>query len=84
MLLADAAQTWIDLATQSGPVAALLAIIIYGGFKRSPWWVFGWVYRDLERRHHRRGEQLDKWWEMSHTVQMTAETLAKSKMPTDS
>lgn len=77
MIVGDAAQSWIDIATQSGPVAGLLAIVIYGGFKRQPWWVFGWVYRDLEKRYERRGEQLDRWWEIAMRSATTAQTLAE-------
>jgi hypothetical protein len=39
----------------SGGVVALLALILYGGWKASPWWVFGREYRTLlaERDHWR-------------------------------
>ena len=78
LLLADTTDSLlIDLATRSGPVAALLIIILYGGFKQNPWWVFGWVYRDLLRRYNRRGEQLDKWWDTAQKATATATTTAE-------
>lgn len=61
MLIADAGSTFIDVASKGGPIAAILAIILYGGFKENPWWVFGWVYRDLLVRHERLRQEKDAW-----------------------
>lgn len=79
MIVAAGEDVLIDLATRSGPVAALLLIILWGGFKKEPWWVFGWVYRDLLERYERRGEALDKWWETARRATSTAEILAATK-----
>lgn len=83
MLVAADGDVLIDLATRSGPVAALLLVILWGGFREKPWWVFGWVYRDLEKRYEQRGEQLDKraelidqWWQTASKATATAEILA--------
>jgi hypothetical protein len=80
MLLADSGTTFLDYASRGG-VIGLLAIILYGGFKKEPWWVFGWVYRDLESRYERRGVQLDKWWETARKATITAEALAQTRLP---
>lgn len=61
----------------------MLVIILYGGFKKDPWWVFGWVYRDLLFRYNRRGEQLDKWWETARVATTTAQTLAQERLPSE-
>lgn len=74
--------SFIDYASRGG-VVGLLIVILYGGFKRDPWWVFGWVYRDLETRYFRRGEQLDKWWATAQKATATAEQLAQTKLPND-
>lgn len=38
---------WLDVLKSQAGVIAILAFIIFSGFKR--WWVFGWVY-DAEIR----------------------------------
>ena len=38
-----------DIISKGG-VPALLFVILYGGFKKDPWWVFGWTYRELLER----------------------------------
>lgn len=44
------------LAQIMGPAGALvLALtILFGGFKKTPWWVFGWTYRGVV-------EEKDEW-----------------------
>lgn len=76
-LLAAGDSTIIDIATRGGPIAALLAAILYGGFKNNPWWVFGWVYRDLELRHKQRGEESNDWRDLALEGTHIASTLAK-------
>lgn len=48
---------------QDGGVAALLIIIIMGGVKR--WWVFGWVFHDLNMRHETLRNEKNEWKELA-------------------
>jgi len=72
--------TFLDYASKGG-VVVILVVILYGGFKDNPWWVFGWVYRDLLARYIHRGHQLDKWWDVARRATTTAEVLAGNKLP---
>lgn len=77
----------LDYASRGG-IIGMLVVILYGGFRKEPWWVFGWVYRDLLVRYNRRGEQLDKWFETSRRALTTAEAqalalVAKEQDPND-
>lgn len=82
LLAADDAASFLDYVSRGG-VVGLLIVILYGGFRREPWWVFGWVYRDLLGRYVRRGEQLDRWWETAQKATATAQELSKERLPSD-
>lgn len=69
--------TFIDIVTRGGPIAALLGIILFGGFKKEPWWVFGWVFRDLAARHERLREEKNDWRDMALAGTHIANTLAE-------
>lgn len=72
---AGAPSSLLDYISRGG-VPALLLVILYGGFKPNPWWVFGWTYRDLQQRYERRGDALDRWWSAVRQATTTAEILA--------
>jgi hypothetical protein len=63
----------VDLATHNGPFAGLLLLILWGGFKEKPWWVFGWMYSDLLDRYNERGERLDQLYDQSRAAVTAAE-----------
>lgn len=58
-------------------VAALLIIIIYGGFRQ--WWVFSWTYNELLSRHEKLREDRDRWQEIALRASNLAELLADKK-----
>jgi hypothetical protein len=72
----DGVTTIVDLISHGG-VPALLIVILYGGFKEKPWWVFGNTYRDLQTRYDERGKALDKWWETARKATSVSEILAQ-------
>lgn len=45
------------LGLANSPASVILvvaaALVLYGGMKQKPWWVFGWVYRQSETRNVR-------------------------------
>lgn len=47
----DAAFEWILANWDQITVALLLVILLYGGSRKDPWWVFGWMFKErtLER-----------------------------------
>lgn len=45
ILGADDIGSLVDLVARGG-LLAFLIVSLYGGFKKDPWWVFGWVYRE--------------------------------------
>lgn len=42
----------------SGGVVALLVLILYGGWKAAPWWVFGREFRAM-------AEERDRWRDLA-------------------
>lgn len=50
----------------SGGVVALLVIMLYGGWKAAPWWVFGREFRAMV-------EERDRWREIATRGITTAE-----------
>ena len=58
-------------------VAALLLVIIYGGFKK--WWVFAWTYQDLLDRHEKLRQDRDKWQDIALHSTNLVESIAKLK-----
>lgn len=42
-------------------VIVFLIVVIYGGYKR--WWVFGWVWKDLDQRCDDIAKEKDAWRE---------------------
>ena len=42
----DAALEWVLSHWNDITVAALLFVILVGGSKKAPWWVFGWLYQE--------------------------------------
>ena len=47
----DAALKWLLDNWDQVTVALLLVILLFGGSRKDPWWVFGWLFRErtLER-----------------------------------
>ena len=76
-ILFGADATFIDIVTRGGPIAALLGIILYGGFKKNPWWVFGWVYRDMENRCQATADEKNDWRDIALAGSHIANTLAE-------
>lgn len=66
----------VDYASRGGLVG-LLIIILYGGFKDKPWWVFGWVYRDLQERHRKQSQRQDQLLAIATHGTIAAEALAE-------
>lgn len=58
-------------------VVAILALVIYGGFRR--WWVFSWIYTDLLDRHEKLREDRDKWQALALRASNLAEIIAEQK-----
>ena len=59
-LLAAGDNTFLDYASKGG-IVGLLVVILFGGFKKDPWWVFGWVYKDLCERQIELRKEKDSW-----------------------
>ena len=58
----------------TGGALALLLIFLYGGWKSSPWWVYGREFRKLER-------EKEYWQELAlrglGTVEKAVDTIAR-------
>jgi hypothetical protein len=52
--------SFIDYLSRAS-IIVFLIVVIYGGYKR--WWVFGWVYKDLEKRCTQINGEKDAWRE---------------------
>ena len=65
----------VDLIVRGG-LATLLIVILYGGFKKEPWWVFGWVYREAERRNTLIMDEMAAWREAALAGTEAAKVLA--------
>lgn len=50
----------------SGGVVALLVVMLYGGWKAAPWWVFGREFRAMT-------DERDRWREVAMRGMTTAE-----------
>lgn len=50
--------SFLDYLSRAG-VVIFLIIVIYGGYKR--WWVFGWTYKESERRYEGMRQEKDAW-----------------------
>ena len=68
--------SFIDYASR-GSVIALLVIILYGGFKKEPWWVFGWVYKEVVERFDKLESAYDNLQQITIRSANAAQTLAE-------
>lgn len=59
---------FLDYVSKAG-VVVLLVVILYGGFKQEPWWVFGWQYRAVV-------EEKEEWKEVAKKAAHIGESAA--------
>lgn len=45
----------------AGGILGLLVVILYGGLRKNPWWVPGWLYRDSMRAFGEMRDEKDAW-----------------------
>lgn len=63
----------ISRLVNDGGIVALLIIVLFGGIRR--WWVFGWVFQDLDTRHITLREEKNEWKELALHSTNLAESL---------
>ena len=75
-MLLGASTDFVDVASKGG-VIGLLVTIIYGGFRSTPWWVFGWVYREQTDRLRELHATKERWKELALRGTEVAEAVGK-------
>lgn len=78
-VLASAADTGLTIQTvlkyvsQAGTLG-MLVIILFGGYKK--WWVFGWIYRESEKRTEKLEKERDDWRDLAlHGTNLAEQTV---------
>jgi hypothetical protein len=68
--------SFLDYASKGG-VIGLALIILYGGFKEKPWWVYGWVYREVVDRNTQLTKEQERLVAIASRQTNIVETLAE-------